>query len=139
MDGKQVHGRGMCLCIYGKEGHAIMEEWMFFLERYNGILTRAAVLLMGLIAIWLLARVLRQIKRLNKSLGNITGNIQAYFDVILREEEEEKGQGKEQEPEAMPAPVHTAQEGGQEACGKQDFDKEEKEEIFNAVLQEYFS
>lgn len=94
---------------------------------------------MGLIAIWLLARVLRQIKRLNKSLGNITENIQAYFDVILMEEEEEKGQEKEQEPEPLQAPVHTAQEGGQQADAKQDFDKEEKEEIFNAVLQEYFS
>ena len=39
----------------------------------------------------------------------------------------------------MAAPVHTAQEGGQETPAKQDFDKEEKEEIFNAVLQEYFS
>ncbi len=116
-----------------------MEEWMFFLERYNAILARAAVLLMGLTAIWLLARILRQIKRLNKSLGNITENIQAYFDVILREDEEEKGQEKEQGQEPMAAPVHTAQEGGQETPAKQDFDKEEKEEIFNAVLQEYFS
>lgn len=116
-----------------------MEEWMFFLERYNAILARAAVLLMGLIAIWLLARILRQIKRLNKSLGNITENIQAYFDVILREDEEEKGQEKEQGQEPMAVPVHTAQEGGQETPAKQDFDKEEKEEIFNAVLQEYFS
>lgn len=94
---------------------------------------------MGLIAIWLLARVLRQIKRLNKSLGNITENIQAYFDVILREEEEDKGLEKNQEPEPLPVPVHTTQEGGQEVSAKQDFDKEEKEEIFNAVLQEYFS
>lgn len=94
---------------------------------------------MGLIAIWLLARVLRQIKRLNKSLGNITENIQAYFDVILREEEEEKGQEQEQEQEPLPTPVHSVQEGGQETGAKQDFDKEEKEEIFNAVLQEYFS
>ena len=65
-----------------------MEEWMFFLERYNAILARAAVLLMGLIAIWLLARILRQIKRLNKSLRNISENIQAYVDVVLSEEEE---------------------------------------------------
>ena len=116
-----------------------MEEFLQFAQTYRWALGTAGAVLAGLILLFYLARILRQIKRLNKSLGNITENIQAYFDVILREDEEEKGQEKEQGQEPMAAPVHTAQEGGQETPAKQDFDKEEKEEIFNAVLQEYFS
>ena len=67
-----------------------MEKWMFYLQKYNEILTEAAAFLLALIALMLLIGILRQIKRLNKGLGNIIGNIQAYFDVILREEEEEE-------------------------------------------------
>ncbi len=30
MDGAKIHGRGMGLCIYGKEGHAIWRNGCFF-------------------------------------------------------------------------------------------------------------
>ena len=73
-----------------------MEEFLQFAQTYRWALGTAGAVLAGLILLFYLARILRQIKRLNKSLGNITENIQAYFDVILREDEEEKGQEKEQ-------------------------------------------
>ncbi len=59
-------------------------------------------------AVFLLWRLLRQQKRLNKSLAMITGNIQAYFDVILAEEEPEpelavyQERGREKAPGTYP-------------------------------------
>lgn len=109
-----------------------MEKWMFFLQKYNEILTKGAVILIGLIAVLLLVGVLRQIKRLNRSFGNVTESIQAYFDVILREEEEE-------EEELASARVHSARKEDREVILEKEHKKKEDEEIVNAVLQEYFS
>ena len=47
-----------------------MEKWMFYLQKYNEILTEAAAFLLALIALMLLIGILRQIKRLNKGLGD---------------------------------------------------------------------
>ena len=49
-----------------------MEKWIFFLQKYDEILIKGAVILIGLIAMLLLIGILRQIKRLNRSLGSIT-------------------------------------------------------------------
>ncbi len=109
-----------------------MEKWMFYLQKYNEILTEAAAFLLALIALMLLIGILIQIKRLNKGLGNIIGNIQAYFDVILREEEEEE------QSVQMQAQVQDAQEEKGQALEKEQ-KKMEEEQLVNAVLQEYFS
>jgi hypothetical protein len=101
-------------------------------QKYNEILTEAAAFLLALIALMLLIGILRQIKRLNKGLGNIIGNIQAYFDVILREEEEEEQSVQVQ------AQVQDAQEEKGQALEKEQ-KKMEEEQLVNAVLQEYFS
>lgn len=86
------------------------------------------------ISMLLLWRVLSQQKRLNRSLGLIVGNIQAYFDVILKEEPEELPvrevrreerflTGEEREPVRMRGREQTPEE----------------EEVFQAVMQEFFS
>lgn len=119
-----------------------MEELIRFCQRYQGLLKEAAFVLMGLLILLLLARILRQIKRLNRSLGDIIGNVQAYFDVILSDEEEE-----ETEPEAVRGPVqiHKSEETREdnrekrELTAEQEKKKAEDEKLFNAVLQEYFS
>ncbi len=115
-----------------------MEELIRFCQRYQGLLKEAALVLMGLLILLLLARILRQIKRLNRSLGDIIGNVQAYFDVILRDEEEE-------ELVREPMQIHKMEETREDSRDKreltaeQEKKKEEDEKLFNAVLQEYFS
>ncbi len=114
-----------------------MEKWMNFIQTNSEILTKAAIVALSLIILFYLARILRQIKRLNRSLGSITENIQAYFDVILQEEEpkmqEEAGE------EVAPAATAESNAGEKEDSGEQRLTQQEEEEVFNAVLQEYFS
>ncbi len=113
-----------------------MEELMKFWQNYNGILTQAAIVFAGMLLLLLLAGILRQIKKLNKSLGNITGKIQAYFDVILREEEEYE---EEIKPGPEPVQVHTKEQERTKMSEEQEKKRREDEKLFNAVLQEYFS
>jgi len=111
-----------------------MEKIIDFLQSYNEILTGAAIILMSLVLIIFLAGILRQIKRLNRSLGSITENIQAYFDVILQEEEPQQAESSEVRPE----PVQSTRKEEENELQAQERIKQE-EEVFNAVLQEYFS
>lgn len=113
-----------------------MEKWVSFLQSHNEILTEAAIAALALVLIILLARILKQIKRLNRSLSSITKNIQAYFDIIMQEEEpgQEQAQvsGKEMQE-------RDGRSDGMESTIEQERRKQEEEEVFNAVLQEYFS
>lgn len=113
-----------------------MDKWISFLQMYDRNLTEAALLLMGLVFIIILLRILRQIKRLNRSLTGITKNIQAYFDVIMQEEV--PGQDKPQASEEQ-AQQQSKCSDGAETSAEQERRKQEEEEVFNAVLQEYFS
>lgn len=110
-----------------------MDKIMSFLQNYNEILTGAAIVLMSFVLIIFLARILRQIKRLNRSLGSITENIQAYIEVILQEEPQNL-----EETEVHPEPVHSAGTEEENELLEQER-KRQEEEVFNAVLQEYFS
>ena len=122
-----------------------MEKWMSILQTYSEILTGAAVVVMGLFLAFFLIRILRQIKRLNRSLGSITENIQAYFDVILQEEAEEEREANlaenrqeaKKEPELAESKEKKTE--GSESPAEQELRKQEEEKVFNAVLQEYFS
>ena len=122
-----------------------MEKWISILQTYSEILTGAAVVVMGLFLAFFLIRILRQIKRLNRSLGSITENIQAYFDVILQEEPEEENQmnmaENRQEAQKEPALAQSKEEktDDSESPAEQELRKQEEEKVFNAVLQEYFS
>ena len=124
-------------------------EVLFYLQRYDEILIRAIAIFAGLIVLLYLARILRQIKRLNKSLGNIIGNMQAYFDVILKEENEQEVEvlvstsetEKKTEKKTKPETVQTqmVKEETEEKLLEQEQKKMEEEKLFNAVLEEYFS
>ena len=108
----------------------MMEEWIRTLQNYGELLAGAAMIILGLVLLIVLSRILKQIKRLNKSLGQITGSMQSYFDVILKEDAEQ-----EEESET----VQAVKEEKQEMITKEEQKKIEDEKIFNAVLQEYFS
>ena len=84
----------------------------------------------AVIILFLLAGILRQLKRLNESLKSITGNMQAYFDVILTEDAESEKEAVEETKESS-----VNRQAEIEALKK----REEEEKLFNAVLQEYFS
>lgn len=109
-----------------------MEELLQLAQTYRWILAAGAAALMGLVLMIYLSRILRQIKRLNKSLGSISENMQAYMDVVLSEEEEteearvQAGQPRNMEP-VQKAPLSEEQK------------RMEDEKLFNSVLQEYFS
>ncbi len=117
-----------------------MEEWISILQTYSEVLTVASIVMVGLILAISLSRILRQIKRLNRSLTSITKNIQAYFDVIMQEEAQ-----VQEETTVQDAQKQYTQEDVQGECAKAGQDEKElenrrqEEEVFNAVLQEYFS
>ena len=113
-----------------------MEKWVSFLQSHSEVLTEAAIIVLGLLLAVILLRILRQIKRLNRSLLSITKNVQAYFDVIMQEEV--SGQDKPQEAEER-AQQQSKCSDGVETSVEQERRKQEEEEVFNAVLQEYFS
>ena len=97
------------------------------LQNYGEIAKIGLEAVFGIVILCLLTGILKQIKRLNSSLKSITANMQAYFDVILTEEEETDGEQHMEREDEIRAKI--------EALKKQ----EEDEQIFNAVLQEYFS
>lgn len=116
-----------------------MEKWIIFLQMYNEILTEAALVVLALVLVIILARVLRQIKRLNRSLSSITENVQAYFDVIMQEESEASGEEPVQERQQTQEVLKSNQAEGEESPIEREYRKQEEEKVFNAVLQEYFS
>lgn len=97
------------------------------LQNYGEIAKIGLEAVLGIAMLCLLMGILKQIKKLNASLKCITANMQAYFDVILTEEEESDNEQHMEKEEEIRAKI--------EALKKQ----EEDEQIFNAVLQEYFS
>ncbi len=97
------------------------------LQNYGEIAIIGLEAVLGIAMLCLLIGILKQIKKLNTSLKSITANMQAYFDVILTEEEESDNEQHMEKEEEIRAKI--------EALKKQ----EEDEQIFNAVLQEYFS
>ncbi len=115
-----------------------MEKWISILQTYNEVLTVASIVAVGLILAITLLRILRQIKRLNRSLSGITQNVQAYFDVIMQEEPEAQGEPEAAEVAKMQGDLQ-GRSPEDESLLEQEQRKQEEEELFNAVLQEYFS
>lgn len=96
------------------------------LENYEEIWKTGLAGIIAIIGLFLLAGILKQIKKLNGNLKSITANMQAYFDVILTEESVEEEKTEENEAEIR-AKIENLKK------------KEEEEKLFNAVLREYFS
>ena len=103
-----------------------MSTVMNVLESYEEIWKTGLVGIMAIIGLFLLAGILKQIKKLNGNLKSITANMQAYFDVILKEEEGAEEKISENEAEIR-AKIENLKK------------REEDEKLFNAVLREYFS
>lgn len=116
-----------------------MEKWISFLQMYDEILTEAALVVLAMVLVIILVRVLRQIKRLNRSLSSITENVQAYFDVIMQEESETSGEKPVQERQQTQEVQQSNQAETEESLIEREYRKQEEEKVFNAVLQEYFS
>lgn len=115
-----------------------MEKWLSFLQSHSEILTGAAMVVLGLVLTIILARILRQIKRLNRSLLSITENVQAYFDVIMSDEPQSQEEMQAYKGQTQNA-VQSSVVSGAESRIEQERKKQEDEAVFNAVLQEYFS
>lgn len=99
-----------------------------WLENNGEFLKIGLVGLSMVVLLIMLMQILRQVKKLNENLKSITSNVQAYFDVILTEEDEPEEQQEAEEPEErIRAKV--------EALRK----REEDEKLFNTVMHEYFS
>ena len=113
-----------------------MEKWVSILQTHSEVLTVASIVVMGVILAISLSRILRQIKKLNRSLTSITDNIQAYFDVIMQEEPQDQGQ---QQVQGQRQTQENARSQHAEAEPSELDYKKQEEEVFNAVLQEYFS
>lgn len=111
-----------------------MDTVINILQHDREIWMDGLVLLFGVLGLFFLAGIFRQIKRLNASLKSIIANIQAYFDVILKEEDEVIEASVEKMAEECAEEKKEIQEEI-EKIKKQ----EEQEKLFNAVLQEYFS
>lgn len=117
-----------------------MEEWIRIVQTHSEVLTVAAIVVMGLILAISLSRILRQIKKLNRSLASITNNIQAYFDVIMQEESSVQEEQTAQEEQHGYKQKNMYDERAKEEQNLiEDSKRQEEEEVFNAVLQEYFS
>lgn len=112
-----------------------MEERIFeFVSQY----VTWGILILVFTAAFILWRMHRQLKRLNRNFGMITGKIQEYLTVIMEENES-------QEPERT-IPAAAGREERFLAQGEQERLHTEKkkqtpeeEAVFNSVMQEFFS
>ena len=117
------------------------------------------ILVVAFAALIVLHCMYRQMRKLNRSLGMVTAKVQQYFDVILKEdEEEEEPAGRaavhsEGEPERRYRPrgedfqltrgeremllSDRAERGGRNRTDRKK--SKNQEEVLDAVLQEYFS
>ncbi len=113
------------------------------------------LLIITLLAVFLLTRIHRQLGRLNRSLGMVTGNIQEYFNVIMAEEPElpeepvkepwrvpvqsrESGQMKAPDREMRRGERFLTNEEREILTSRRREQSPEDEEVFNSVMQEFF-
>ena len=96
------------------------------------------ILLLVSAATFLLWRMHRQLKRLNRNLGMITGTIQEYFAVIMEEEAKEDLQPIPPRQIRREDRFLTSEEIERQLSEKKK-KKSEEEEVFNSVIQEFFS
>lgn len=120
------------------------------------------ILLTTFLAAIVLHCVYRQMRKLNRNLSMVTAKVQQYFDIIMKEEEEEdlyrrREEYTEEEPSRR-REIHTEEEqerryrpreedfqltrGEREMLLSDRSDRKKQkrqEEVLDAVLQEYFS
>lgn len=100
-----------------------------FLKEYAALGT----VIITLLAVFVLWRMQRQLKRLNRNLAMITNKVQEYFDVIMSEEEAEETRVPDRREER-----YLTREEKEMLLSRPREKNPEDEAVFNAVLQEYF-
>ena len=127
-----------------------MKEMIFqFIDQY----ALWGLLILTVLTVFLLTRLHSQLKRLNRSLGMVTGNIQEYFRVIMAEEDEEEKTSTDSkwasasgDNQRMATPNREMKRGERFlADGEREIlvarrreQEPDDEEVFNSVLQEFF-
>lgn len=94
------------------------------------------IIILALIGIFILARMHRQLKKLNRNLGMITKNIQQYFEVIMVEEEEETAE--EAVRTSRREEMYLTGEERERRLSRTKTEQGEEDAVFNSVMQEYF-
>lgn len=127
---------GHCEVFSKKKGTGRpMKEFIFeFVNQY----AIWGILILVFAAAFLLWRMHRQLKRLNRNLGMITGKIQEYFTVILEEAAPEETQritpGEVRREERF-----LAQGERERLHTERKKQSPEEEAVFHSVMQEFFS
>lgn len=122
-----------------------MKEMIFqFIDQY----APWGLLILTILTVFLLTRIHSQLKRLNRSLGMVTGNIQDYFRVIMAEDAEEEKTSTDSRWENSREKVSNREmkrgerflaDGEREILAARRREQEpDDEEVFNSVLQEFF-
>ena len=94
------------------------------------------ILLTGLLMLFVLFGVHRQLKKLNRSLSAMTRKLQEYFTAIVEEEQPEEQPISTREKENT-EDVHIKKE--ERVNAKANVKKMEDEAVIHAVLKEYLS
>ena len=113
-----------------------MKEMIYtFAEQYAvwGILG------MTVLAVLLLWRMLARLKQLNHSLKNIGEKVHNYLEAVLTEDTEETGSMQVPEKGRREERFLTGREREILSSRRREQEDEEKEAIFQEVIQEYFS
>lgn len=96
------------------------------------------ILLLAFVSVIILVRMNGQLRRLNRSLASVTGNVQEYFNVIMTEEPGEEPQPKATRESWKEERFLTKEEREMLLSHKKETTPED-EAVFQAVMQEYFS
>lgn len=120
-----------------------MKELIFqFVDQY----VLWGLLVIAVLTVFFLTRIHSQLKRLNRSLGMVTGNIQEYFRVIMAEDTEAEAPRQEDGEHWREDGFGRENRNGRKTEGEREIpasrrreQTSEEEEVFNSVLQEFFS
>jgi len=100
------------------------------------------ILIVAFFSAIILIRMSVQLKRLNRNLSSVTGKVQEYFNAIMAEEPKSEPL---EEPRRMSARENwreekfLTKEERDMLLGRKNETTPEDEEVFQAVLQEYFT
>lgn len=96
------------------------------------------IFLAAFFAMFTLFRMQRQIKQMNRSLKTVTGSVKEYLQVVLDQDDVQN----EPDRQALPKPREEdrcLREQAQDKPLSKRKHSQEEEQVFESVLQEYFS
>ena len=96
------------------------------------------ILIFTFAAVFLLWRMQRQLKRLNRNLGMVTGKVQEYFSVVMEEAIQEEAQPIKTREVKREDRFFTNAERERMYTERKKQNPED-EAVFNSVIEEFFS